>query len=68
MEDAAGRCGVLELAGVTVGAAFVGATASTVVVADILRLLHGGGVGTGRRQPPPLNGRPRACLLRTLDR
>jgi hypothetical protein len=42
MGDAAARCGLLELAGVTVGAAFVGTTASTVVVADILRLLHGG--------------------------
>lgn len=42
MEDATARCGLLELAGVTIGAAFVGTTASTVVVADILRLLHGG--------------------------
>ena len=42
MEDVAARCGLLEIAGVTVGAAFVGTIASTVVVADILRLLHGG--------------------------
>ena len=42
MDDAAARCGILELAGVTVGAAFVGTIASTLVVADILRLLHGG--------------------------
>jgi hypothetical protein len=42
IEESAARCGLLELAGVTVGAAFVGAIASTVAVADILRLLHGG--------------------------
>ena len=38
----AARCGLLELAGVTVAAAFVGTIASTLVVADILRLLHAG--------------------------
>lgn len=43
IEDAAARCGILELASVTVGAAFVGAVASTLAVADILRWLHGGG-------------------------
>jgi hypothetical protein len=42
IEESSARCGLLELAGVTVGAAFVGAIASTVAVADILRLLHGG--------------------------
>ncbi len=42
MEDATARCGLLELAGITIGAAFVGTTASTLVVADILRLLHDG--------------------------
>lgn len=36
------RCGMLDIAGVTVGAAFVGAFASTLVLADILRLLHDG--------------------------
>jgi hypothetical protein len=41
-DETAARCGMLDIAGVTVGAAFVGAFASTVVVADILRLLHGG--------------------------
>lgn len=40
--EAAARCGMLDVAGVTVGAAFVGAFASTLVVADLLRLLHGG--------------------------
>ena len=38
----AARCGMLDIAGVTVGAAFVGTVASTLVVADILRLLHDG--------------------------
>jgi hypothetical protein len=42
MEESAARCGLLEFADVTVGAAFVGAIASTLAVADILRLLHGG--------------------------
>ena len=41
-EEQAARCGILEVAGITVGAAFVGTVASTLVVADILRLLHGG--------------------------
>lgn len=38
----AARCGVVEVAGRTVGAAFVGATASTLVVAEELRALHDG--------------------------
>ena len=38
----ASRCGILDIAGVTVGAAFVGAVASTLVVADLLRVLHEG--------------------------
>jgi hypothetical protein len=33
---------MLEMAGVTVGAAFVGTVAGSIVIADILRLLHGG--------------------------
>lgn len=36
------RCGVLEIAGRTVGAAFVGATAGALVVAEALRMLNGG--------------------------
>ena len=40
-EDAA-RCGLLDIAGVTIGAAFVGTFAASLVVADLLRLLHGG--------------------------
>ena len=41
-DETAVRCGMVDIAGVTVGAAFVGTIASTLVVADILRLLHGG--------------------------
>jgi hypothetical protein len=36
------RCGAALLAGVAVGAPFVGAIAATVAIAEILRLLHGG--------------------------
>lgn len=39
---AAARCGMVDVAGVTVGAAFVGALVSTIVIADLLRLLHDG--------------------------
>jgi hypothetical protein len=38
------RCGVTLLAGKAVGAPFVGATAATLVIAEVLRLLHGGPV------------------------
>ncbi len=52
------RCGMLDVAGVTVGAAFVGAAASTFVVADLLRVLHGGAALTNLaldlRQPEAL--------------
>jgi hypothetical protein len=41
-DEAAVRCGMLSIAGVNIGAAFVGAFAGTIVIADILRLLHGG--------------------------
>lgn len=41
-DETAARCGMLDIAGVTVGAGFVGTFASTLVVADILRLLHDG--------------------------
>ncbi len=40
--DEAVRCGMLAIAGVNIGAAFVGALAATLVVSDVLRLLHGG--------------------------
>lgn len=42
IEANAARCGMLDIAGVTAGAAFVGTVASTLVVADILRVLQGG--------------------------
>ena len=40
-EGALDRCGVALLAGKAVGAPFVGAVAATIVVAEVLRLLHG---------------------------
>lgn len=42
LSEADARCGVVQLAGVAVGASFVGAFASTLVVAEVLRPLHGG--------------------------
>jgi hypothetical protein len=42
VDETAARCGTLDIAGITVGAAFVGAIASALIVADIVRLLHGG--------------------------
>lgn len=41
-DESASRCGMLDVAGVTVGAAFVGAVASALGVADVLRVLHDG--------------------------
>jgi hypothetical protein len=41
-EGALDRCGITLLAGKAVGAPFVGATAGCLVVAEVLRLLHGG--------------------------
>ena len=38
------RCGMTMLAGKAVGAPFVGAVASTLVISQVLRLLHGGTV------------------------
>jgi len=38
------RCGVTLLAGKAVGAPFVGAAAATLVLSEVLRLLHGGAV------------------------
>ncbi len=37
------RCGVVELAGATAAASFVGAAAGALSVADLLRILHDGG-------------------------
>ena len=42
LEPGTARCGVLELAGATPAAAFVGAVAGALSVADLLRFLHGG--------------------------
>lgn len=41
-EEATMRCGMLDIAGISVGAAFVGAFAGALVIADLLRVLHGG--------------------------
>ena len=42
VERAAAQCGMLEIAGVSVGASFVGAAVSCLVISDALRCLHGG--------------------------
>ncbi len=42
IDRTAARCGMLDIAGVTVGAAFVGTVAGTLSMADILRVLHDG--------------------------
>jgi hypothetical protein len=36
------ECGLAEIAGITVAAAFVGATAAALILGDVLRALHGG--------------------------
>ena len=41
-EGSLDRCGVTLLAGKAVGAPFVGTLAATLVLAEVLRLLHGG--------------------------
>ena len=41
-EGSLDQCGVTLLAGKAVGAPFVGAVAATLVIAEVLRLLHGG--------------------------
>lgn len=41
-DEMSARCGMLDIAGVTVGAAFVGAVASALAVSDLLRVLHDG--------------------------
>ncbi len=42
MDETAVRCGLLDIAGVAIGAAFVGSVAACLVVGDLLRQLHGG--------------------------
>jgi len=68
--EANARCGALEIAGVSVGAAFVGAFAASLALADVLRSLHAGPelalVTTDLRTPAfttaILNERPSANL------
>jgi hypothetical protein len=43
-ENGVDRCGLIELAGHSVGAPFVGAIASTLVIAEVLRLLEGNSI------------------------
>jgi len=56
------QCGMLEFSGVTIGAAFVGAAASALVVADSLRQLHQGSelavVGLDLRSPNEIQTAP----------
>ncbi len=42
IDRTAARCGMLDIAGLTAGAAFVGVIAGTLAMADILRVLHDG--------------------------
>ena len=42
MDEIAVRCGLLDIAGLTIGAAFVGSVAACLVVGDLLRRLQGG--------------------------
>jgi len=70
-DETSARCGMLDIAGVTVGAAFVGALAGALVVADIVRVLHGGEsysvIGIDLRAPDQcraaLNGSPGEAAL-----
>ncbi len=43
LDESAARCGMVNVAGITVGAAFAGALTSTIVIADLLRMLHDDG-------------------------
>jgi len=65
-EETAARCGMLDIAGVTVGAAFVGTFASMLVVADTLRLLHGGDdysvIAVDLRNPTGIQAIPNRAL------
>lgn len=65
IDETAARCGMLDIAGVTVGAAFVGTFASSIVVADTLRLLHGGNnysvISVDLRNPSGINAVPNSA-------
>jgi ThiF family len=54
-DEAAARCGLIDLAGISAGASFVGAAVSCLAIGDILRYLHGGArisiVGLDLRNP-----------------
>jgi hypothetical protein len=59
------RCGMLEFAGITVAAAFVGAVASALVLADPLRVLQGGNdyavIGLDLRSPCDIQCAPNSA-------
>jgi hypothetical protein len=65
LDQSAARCGMLDMAGVTVGAAFVGTFASSLVIADILRLLHGGNnysvISVDMRNPSGIHAVPNSA-------
>lgn len=65
LDQSAARCGMLDMAGVTVGAAFVGTFASSIVIADILRVLHGGNnysvVSVDMRNPSGIHAVPNSA-------
>ena len=65
LDQSTARCGMLDIAGVTVGAAFVGTFASSIVIADILRLLHGGKnysvISVDMRNPPGIHAVPNSA-------
>lgn len=62
MESGTARCGIIDVAGATAAAAFVGATAGALSVADHLRLLHRGRryavVGIDLRSPSDIKAAP----------
>ena len=62
IESGTARCGIIDVAGATAAAAFVGATAGALSVADHLRLLHGGRryavVGVDLRSPSDTRAAP----------
>jgi hypothetical protein len=62
MDETAVRCGLLDIAGLTIGAAFVGSVAACLVVGERLRQLHGGSpfsvVNVNLRNPENLEAVP----------
>jgi hypothetical protein len=65
------QCGMLSLAGVTVAAAFIGATAGALGVGGLLRTLHGGTdyavIGLDMRTPEYIRVVPNTCPSADLN-